>query len=201
MKFLKKNKVLFSKSFLAGVAISLGGLASLTQDNKFIGSFLFTIGLFSVVFFELSLYTGKIGNLNRHNIGEMIITLIFNVLGCLFMGVLAYYAYPSIVEKAKVLIENKENISIYQTFFSSMMCGILMYIAVTSYKSGKNAIVSIALPVMVFINSGFDHSIANSFYMSVCLNFTYLPYLGICVLGNTVGAVFFRILANVKDKK
>ena len=52
---------IFSKSLLAGIAIGVGGFIFLSCANKFIGAFLFAVGLASCVVFKLNLITGKSG--------------------------------------------------------------------------------------------------------------------------------------------
>ena len=64
-KVLFKN---FYKGILAGLAIGLGGFLYILmvhfvpgEYGKVLGSILFSVGLFLVCTFMLSLYTGKIG--------------------------------------------------------------------------------------------------------------------------------------------
>ncbi len=47
------------KSILAGVSISLAGVAYLSVDNSVVGSVLFSMGLLVVYLFDWNLYTGK----------------------------------------------------------------------------------------------------------------------------------------------
>ena len=42
------------KSFLAGVAIALGGYVYLSCENKYVGAFLFSVGLLTVLYFGLN---------------------------------------------------------------------------------------------------------------------------------------------------
>jgi formate/nitrite transporter FocA (FNT family) len=48
------------KAIAAGVCIGMGGIIYLTLDNRIAGSFLFSIGLFTIYTFGFNLYTGKI---------------------------------------------------------------------------------------------------------------------------------------------
>ena len=60
MKYLK----IFVSSIFAGLCIALGAtvyLSMLAINQKFIGSLLFGVGLFTIISFGLWLYTGKIG--------------------------------------------------------------------------------------------------------------------------------------------
>ena len=58
------------KSFLAGVAIALGGYVYLSCENKYVGAFLFSVGLLTVLYFGLNLYTGRIGYVFSQNRGQ-----------------------------------------------------------------------------------------------------------------------------------
>ena len=58
---MKDNLKILVKAILAGVMISIGGTIYLALDNKMLGAFLFSIGLFSICAYGFNLYTGKIG--------------------------------------------------------------------------------------------------------------------------------------------
>ena len=64
-----------------------------------------------------------------------------------------------------------------------------MYLAFDNYRKTKNVIFIIA-PVMIFILSGFEHSIANLFYFSVAgmWNGKTILWLLVNILGNGIGA-------------
>ena len=51
----------FVSAIIAGMLIGMGGTVYLSQSNAVIGSFLFSIGLYTILVFQLHLYTGKIG--------------------------------------------------------------------------------------------------------------------------------------------
>ena len=51
----------FFSAILAGMLIGMGGTVFLSQSNPVVGSFLFAIGLFTIVVFQLHLFTGKVG--------------------------------------------------------------------------------------------------------------------------------------------
>ena len=67
----------FVSAVLAGMMIGMGGTVYLSQTNSVVGSFLFAVGLFTVVVFQLHLFTGKIGYLPFQNLTyltELLIT-------------------------------------------------------------------------------------------------------------------------------
>ena len=49
------------RAILAGFMIGAGGTLFLSVENRYMGSFLFGIGLFTILVFKLSLFTGKVG--------------------------------------------------------------------------------------------------------------------------------------------
>ena len=53
---------LFRYSLLAGLMIAIGGAVNLSVDNKVVGAFLFSIGLFTVVNQQFALFTGRVGD-------------------------------------------------------------------------------------------------------------------------------------------
>ena len=74
----------FVSAVLAGMMIGMGGTVYLSQSNPVVGSFLFAVGLFTVVVFQLHLFTGKIGYLPFQNLAylaELLITWLGNLVG------------------------------------------------------------------------------------------------------------------------
>ena len=71
-------------AIIAGMLIGMGGTVYLSQTNPVIGSFLFAIGLYTIVAFQLHLFTGKIGYTPFQQpvyIIELVITWVGNLLG------------------------------------------------------------------------------------------------------------------------
>lgn len=163
-------------------------------DNKYLSAFLFSIGLYTICIYELNLFTGMIGYFSTYSdrtfVAKVSLTLYGNMIGCLIMAI-----FP-IGEQAQLTLNNIiENKDIYTALYESFLCGCLMFIAVNTYKK-KNNIVGIFLCVPAFILSGMEHSIANTYYIllyDICnLTLKNLPYLIVCVIGNSIGAIFMR---------
>ena len=64
-----QNKYISLKSIFAGIMIGLGGCVFLHCDNRYIGAFLFSFGLLSILNLEGLLYTGRIGFFEFHKDG------------------------------------------------------------------------------------------------------------------------------------
>ncbi len=191
------------KGIMAGIMIGIGGTIFLTLDNKIIGSFLFGIGLFMIVTRTLNLYTGKVGYIVENPPKYLLqvgVTLIGNFIGTFVVGYILKYTriYDIIQTKVTNLCNIKLSDDLISVFILSLLCGLLMFLAVDGYKQGKDELakyLSVFLSVMVFILCGFEHSIANMFYFSLAsmLNGKVAIYLLVMILGNGVGGILFPI--------
>lgn len=208
--YMKYNIEILIKSILAGIMIGIGGTIYLSLDNKTVGSILFAIGLFIIVVYSFNLYTGKIGylinNFNKKYIRELIITLTGNFIGTFFVGFILRYTriYNMISEKAKTLADIKLNDTLISILILSFFCGILMYLAVNTYKEVKDIgkYLAVFLGVIVFILCGFEHCIANMYYFSVSSTWSLntLLYLLVMILGNSLGGILIPLCNKVIKK-
>lgn len=189
---------LIKKSLVAGMFIGLSGYLSLLINNQYLSALTFSFGLFFISLLQMNLFTGKVGFANKNDIFILIIMLINNIIGVWFIGgILRLTSNASIVfEKCIELTQIKLQENIFIHFTESIMCGMLMFLAVVSFNIYKHYI-CIMLPVFVFIICGFEHSITNSFYYIFSNNFlNSMPYLFINIIGNTVGSLFFKAIIN-----
>lgn len=181
-------KKLIIKSILAGVLIALAGILYVNCENKYIGSFLFSLGLISVVFLEAKLYTGVIGYCNsKKTFADAAWILLFNVFSAFLVGLIYKFGNGSIS-----IMENIINRSPFRVFLESIGCGICIYLSVELYKKSKS-IFPLVLGVMAFILAGFTHCIAISFYIGASeLELIHFGYLLICIVGNSLGSLMIR---------
>lgn len=80
-----------------------------------------------------------------------------------------------------------------------------MYIAVNNFKKSESYLVkclSVIICVVVFIIAGFEHSIANMFYISLAHAWSIKALISILfmILGNACGAVLIASLDNYNTK-
>jgi len=201
------------KSILAGIMIGIGATVYLSLENKIVGSLLFSIGLFIILTKELNLFTGKIGYIFNNGlpyVKEVIITLIGNFIGTFSVGsVLKFARISNVVSlEAEKICTIKLNDNIVSIFILSIFCGILMYLAVNGFKEAKDNFAKYAgvfLAVSVFILCGFEHCVANMYYFTIAdmWSLKTFGYLGIMILGNSIGGVFFPLsdkLLNIFNK-
>lgn len=140
MKILTKHLNTFLYALLAGIMIGIGGVIYLSCDNKYIGAFLFGLGLFTILTFGFNLYTGKIGyavgNKPSYTI-DLILIWLGNLVGTVIVGISVQLTRigESLTEKAQILCETKLNDNLISIFVLSVFCGLLMFIAADGYRT------------------------------------------------------------------
>lgn len=104
------------------------------------------------------------------------------------------------------MVETKLNDSLLSLFVLAIFCGILMFIAVDTYKhhyEKKDTMVTVVamLGVVVFILAGFEHCIADMFYFTLAGAFPKaFPALIVMTLGNAVGGNLIPLGQNIMKK-
>lgn len=184
---------LISKSYLAGLSIGMAGIIS-SYAMPAIAPFVFAIGLLIVILGDFNLYTGKIGTYSIEEKGllDISLILIFNIIGA-WTAAQYFKLYP-ITDSLQSVLQYKNNQSLTQVFFSSIFCGILMYTAVILSQKSKLREIIIILAVGAFIIAKFNHSIADSFYLSIDgINLHDTVFLFYAALGNAFGAKLLHI--------
>lgn len=205
MNALKKNINILFKGIYAGMMIGIGGTVYLSISNSIIGAIFFSVGLLTICIYKMNLYTGMIGYIieNKLNyIVTLLLTLIGNFIGTMITSLLVLNTrIANISVRAKEISTIKINDNYLSVFILSIFCGMLMYIAVNTFKKEKDSIVrylAIFICVIVFILSGFEHCIANMYYISLAKLWSLKAVLSmlIMILGNSVGSIFIAIFNN-----
>lgn len=208
INFIKKTKFnikqycwgrIFSRSILAGIMIGLAGVVNLSVDNKFVGAFLFSFGLITILAQSLNLYTGKVGTINLSCEWFMLPVIIFgNFIGT---NIIAYGMRltrfgETLNQSAYIIVQNKLADNWFSILLLSIGCGIMMYLAVKGWTENTSTWLIVILPVMIFILSGFEHSIANMFYFAMANEYSIkaFVYVGLMLIGNAIGTLGFKKL-------
>ena len=182
---MKNKKELINKSIGAALLISLGNYALLKLGNP-IGPVIFALGLLGVCYMNQNLFTGKCGFLiqDKIKIKDLLIILMVNLIAGYIFGLVF-----SITDK-EVFTNAVEKVSTWELsipfFIKSILCGIIMYIAVYMYK--KKTPLGIIYGIPLFIFCGFQHCIANIITLGVARTF-HLSII-ICIIGNFLGSIF-----------
>lgn len=196
-------------SILSGLMIAVGGtiyLSCIAKGWTPFGAILFAAGLYTICVYGFNLYTGKVGYIaynfkDVNYIGLVILILVFNLITTYLLGIVCAYAFPAIVEPAKKIYEAKLAAPLLRLLITGIFCGLLMFLAVDTWKKGSPFGCFIYIPV--FIISGFDHSIANSFYNGVANGFadafTMQNALVVItvVIGNAIGGMLVPMMTRV----
>lgn len=184
------------KSILAGVLIALAGVVYLSCTDKVVGSFLFSFGLCLVILLEANLYTGKVGYVNsKRSVLDLVIMLILNLVSAFLVGLIAKTG--SMHDLANSIVSAKLDI-FYDTWWITLLksigCGICIYGSVEGYKKTKSFI-PVILGVMCFILAGFNHVVADAFYIGAArFYWINLVYLLLVAVGNAIGSILIRLL-------
>ncbi|MFB0920456.1 MAG: formate/nitrite transporter family protein [Oscillospiraceae bacterium] len=196
------------RSFLAGILVSVGCVVYLMCENKLVGSFLFSFGLFTILNMKLDLYTGKIGylvtNFNLKYALQLLIALAGNFLGTLFVSFLIRFTRLKIMDAVAAVTAVKLGDRYISMFILAIFCGMLMFLGVELFRSVESYVgkaLAVIFAVMIFILSGFEHCIADMFYFNLAGNLN-VPLVLVIILGNTIGSVFLCWCYEMaKDKK
>lgn len=153
-------------SILAGLMIAVGGVINLSVGGA-LGAFMFSLGLLTVLIFKLELFTGKAGLLatNEMKIGKLSKIWVGNFIGTAIVAILLTLTPKGVdlFEKATQIVAIRNANDFYTNFVYGGFCGLMMYIAVSSWINPVYAI----LPVAAFILCGFNHCVADMFYLNI----------------------------------
>ena len=196
---------------MAGICIALGGCAFLSLENKVLGALFFVVGLFTICTFGFHLFTGKVAYVfeNDRNFSiDLIPIWVGNFIGCLLVaGLLSMTRVSGITEKAQGMVDIKLNDNLISIFILAIFCNLLIFIAVDGFKNNPHELgkyLSLTFGVMVFILCGFEHCVANMFYISMAHMWSGRAFLFILVntAGNAVGGWVIPVVRMLmKNKK
>ena len=215
--------------FLAGAYIAFGALLAITVSSglrpevwgtlpTFFTGAVFSVGLILVVIAGSELLTGNMALVplaafrGRATIGQLLHNfgwvLLGNLLGSLFV---AYFlAVETGVVTAEMPLQRLEDIAMakgveeteWQIFLRAVGCNWLVCLAVWMAFAAEDVagkILAIFFPIMAFVAMGFDHVVANMFFLPAAI-FAGVDGIGwweaihnwiFAFLGNLVGATIF----------
>lgn len=202
---MKEHFKIFVNGIMAGVFIGIAGTVYLAMPVPAVGAFLFGFGLLTILCNNFKLFTGAVGYLANQGkkAPAYLFTLLLiwsgNLAGCFAVGSAVRASrvgdMAGIVRKAAGLCAVKAADSLPSLLILSFFCGILMYLAVDTFRRELPPVirmVNVFLCVMVFILSGFEHCIANMYYFSVAGMWSWenLALVLWMTLGNSLGGMF-----------
>jgi len=181
----------FIKAIWAGAFIAVGAMI-FTHTGGVAGVIFFSVGLLSIMFFDLKLYTGMIGFVKT---GKELAKSLFILVGNFVGTTLAAVIHP---EDVSALVSARLEVPLYEVFLKSFVSGLLVYAAVWVYRNKQNWMYSlIAIPGFIF--AGAYHCIADMCYIMAARAFTWqaLFFIITVILGNSIGAFLFDKTKNL----
>ncbi|WP_120510749.1 formate/nitrite transporter family protein [Photobacterium salinisoli] len=181
---------------LAGAFIGLGALyfvviksdASLGfGTSQMLGGIAFSLGLLLVVVAGAELFTGN--NLlamawadKKISTAELLTNWLVvcgsNFIGAAGLAVLVYASghtelnHGLIAERYLQIAEVKCSLPFWSAFFRGVLCNILVCMAIWMAMAGRSVFdkaVAIVFPISAFVAAGFEHSIANMFFIPLAM--------------------------------
>lgn len=192
---------MFILAILAGVYIAFGAQLFLLVGSdstlgfgftRFLSASVFTVGLMMVVVGGAELFTGNnlvlIAALDKKvTWGELlknwVVVYIGNFVGSIILAAFLFWGGTwslngnLVGANALKVALSKTSLTFAQAFFRGILCNWLVCMAVWMAMASKDVIgklFAIYFPIMAFVASGFEHSVANMFF---------IPY-GIFLKGN-----------------
>ena len=186
------------RSLLSGFLIGLGCLVYVVCENRYVGAFLFALGLLTILIKGYYLYTGRVGDWVPRQTLILLAMFCLNGLGAALSAYLFTFTRLDL-SAVDTIVSTKLQDSLWSIFILAIGCGAMMHLAVFNFKQAKHPLYVI-MPIMFFIICGFEHCVANSGYFAMAkvpLTLDLLVRLAVMVLGNAVGSLIFTKFIHV----
>ncbi len=190
----KATKPLFKLMLLGifgGAFIALGGAGNIISSStlvktdpgfaKFLGASVFPVGLILVVILGAELFTSNcllsVAFVNKkisftQMIRNLVTVYLFNYVGSFIVAYITVKGGSFNADSLAYLqnmATHKVDASAYSLFIKGILCNVLVCGAVIQSYTSRDTIgklVGAWLPIMLFVLIGYDHSIANMFYLT-----------------------------------
>lgn len=190
-----KTKLAVPKAFVlaifAGMFIAFGAFGSQVVGlnggsdplAKFASAAIFPVGLTMVIMAGAELFTGNsliiISVLNgkatiKGMLKNWVVVYCGNFIGSIFVAIMLTYSHAyslfggQLAEAVVTTAQNKVLLSLQDALLRGILCNILVCIAVWISFSAEDVagkIMGLYLPIMLFVASGFEHSVANMYFI------------------------------------
>lgn len=178
-------------SIVAGMMIAIGGTIYLTLSGLE-GALLFSMGLLTILCLKLELFTGKAGLLATREItlGKLFEIWLGNFLGSWIFAFLLILTPKGVdlAMRASEIVAIRVANGFFVNFIYGIMCGMLMFMAVKTWQFTNGNPFYAMMPVGIFIVCGFNHCVADMFYLHMgCLHISDYLVLIPTTIGNLIG--------------
>ena len=190
-------------SIMAGLYIALGAQGFMkVYDNVFLRSAVFPVGLMLIVLVGGELYTGnclmtfallqKKIKLNEY-VNSLLQVFIGNLIGSLIAVAILYiggfYNNPVISENIVKVGNAKMSLTFVQALSKGILCNILVSLGVwfaTTAKDTTGKILGCWFPVMLFVLCGYEHVVANMFFLPMAAIFDHSITISNIIIKNFI---------------
>lgn len=213
---------MFALSVLAGAFIAFGAMffiVVMTQNGlgygpaRLLGGVVFSLGLILVLVGGAELFTGNslivMGWANgkvtsRALMRNWAVVYVGNFVGALGMAMLAALAGYADMASGAVgalavsIARAKVELPFLEAFVRGILCNILVCLAVWlcfSAHSVSSKILAIVFPISAFVALGFEHSIANMFFVPFGVLAALHAHLNLAALGLSLGGFVHNLAA------
>jgi formate/nitrite transporter len=181
---------------LAGAFIGLGSLfyVIVVSDSalgfaasRILGGAVFSLGLLLVVVAGAELFTGN--NLlamgwahgsitTREVLYDWVVVCATNFVGAAGLAAIVFLSGHAAMNSGAIgrtylqIAAAKSSLPFWTAFFRGVMCNVLVCMAVWMTLAGRSLVdkfVAILMPIAAFVAAGFEHSIANMYFLSIAM--------------------------------
>jgi len=205
----------FALALLAGAFIALGAafFTVVTFDSsgvaagllRLLGGLAFCLGLILVVVAGAELFTGNnlivMAYVDGHvSLLQLLknwgLVYVGNFIGAMGMVLMIYFsghwqlAEGALANKVVAIAQGKVNLAWQEAFFRGILCNVLVCLALWLCFAGRTVIdkvVAIIFPITAFVALGFEHSVANMYFIPAGILLNNDPELLVSVLGTVPG--------------
>lgn len=196
----------FIYGIMAGVVVGLGGIALLAVKNTYLGAFLFAGALFIILSLEYDLFTGQVGYFfykeRKPYVVHLLVVLLGNLVGTFLTAMLIRSTRlgPDLIAAAQLKTHVKMHDSVLSLVILGMFCNMFVTNAAHQFKYNPYQVgkyMAIFVSIMTFALSGYEHSIADSFFFFLGGEYNLLvlkAFLAV-LFGNILGGLIIPTIA------
>lgn len=172
----------FLLAIMAGAFIAFAGVGATFGNvyaNKVVGASIFPGGLAMVILAGSELFTGNCllimpllqGRIKGTDlVKNLVIVYLGNLVGAVLVSAITVFsgAFDGISQTVIATATAKANLQFFPAFLKGVACNVLVCLAVWMGFSAETAggkILAIFFPILIFVVAGFEHSVANMFYL------------------------------------
>ena len=190
---------------------------------KIVSALIFPIGLILITFVTGELFTGDCLMIDaaidsKITPIETILFLLLVYIGNFVGALIGMYAIQSVygivvIDYTMKIAAAKLAMPAWKLFISGIFCNIFVCLAVLLAAEGETTVskvIRIFIPIFTFVICGFEHSVADMFYLLAAMSFSTsvpgivalnsLKVIGIVTFGNIVGALLLILILRYLDK-